>query len=133
MSMDVEDYGNQLDESYGLSDVPKLQHLYRLAASSRFTVLEMLNDESPLRLILEKAKSEADAALDKLIDADLHTDAGIATARKLQATVHRHLDLMRWVEEITTEGDEAAQTLKTAPIEDFEIQDGEPGDETYAD
>ena len=124
---DVSDYGDQYQTYGGLEDVPDLAHLYRLSAKSKFMVLEMLNENSPLRMVLEKAHREADAALDKLIDADLFTDAGIAQARRLQNVINRHMDLMRWVDSITAEGDEAATVLKTAPIDDFDI-DGAAGD-----
>lgn len=125
---DVSDYGDQLQSYGGLEQVPDLAHLYRLAAKSRFTVIELLNEMSPLRQVLERAAAEANAALDELIDADLYTDAGVAHARKLQNIIQRHMDLMRWVDSITSEGDEAAHVLRTAPIDDFEIIDGAQGE-----
>jgi len=123
--MDVGDYANQLGgDDYGIHQIPQLQHLYSLSTKSRFTVIELLSETSPLRNVLDRACEEANKALDSLINADLFTDAGVVEARKLQATIQRHMDLIRWVEAITLEGDEAAASLRNEPIDDF-VVDGE--------
>jgi hypothetical protein len=84
----------------------------------------LLDAKDPFSLFLAKARNEFMAAVQHLLDVDLHTDDGVAEARRQQAIATRYRDMCIWitdalearaaaVEALEADGeDEAVEQLK---------------------
>lgn len=71
----------------------------------------LIDANSPLSAMLDRARDEFMAATHDLIDADLITPEGIAKARILQATVQRYRDMCRWITDALEARNTAADQL----------------------
>jgi hypothetical protein len=62
------------------------------------------------------------AAMRELIDVDLSTTDGIATARKLQAEAQRYRDIIGWIQKVLYAGDEATERQDASKV----FEEGSP-------
>lgn len=106
---DFDDYAGNPAE-IELARMPELQHIFAALEINRRLIPAVLDAKNPFRLMMERSAEEADIALDALLEADIIANPTAAAA--LQAKVLRHRDMIRWIEQFVTIGDQAAHEAR---------------------
>jgi hypothetical protein len=89
-----------------------------VAATIGDNIERALRDQtSPFAAMMFKARKEFLAAQLSLLEADLHTTAGIEQARSLQAQAKRYADLCRWITDAWDDRERALDDIDGAEEE----------------
>ena len=91
------------------SDLPAL-----IAAAELGDRIErhLLNAKDPFSLFLAKARTEFMSAAQLLLDVDLHTEDGVAEARRQQAIATRSRDMCIWITDALEDRAAAVEALE---------------------
>lgn len=72
----------------------------------------LLNAKDPFSLFLAKARTEFMSAAQLLLDVDLHTEDGVAEARRQQAIATRYRDMCVWITDALEQAGAAVEALE---------------------
>jgi hypothetical protein len=108
----------QRDSDFYLSPEGVDEDDARALANGQIVTEAINTTNSAINVMLDCARRDYLAALRGLIDVDLKTTDGIATALKLQAEAQRYLDLIQWIRNIATQHDVALAKSRGETLEE---------------